>query len=101
MKCWRRWKSWRGGNWEIESIAWSISGFDVHSPTRMRPGTAEGGCRHTKTFLVVFGRLQLSEGSTFALGAGKDLAGLAGAAGGAGGAAVAVAEVLRISMPSC
>src|SRR6202021_2338646 len=99
MKGWRRGKSWRGRNWEIESIAWSTSGFDViHSPTRLRPGTAEGGCRHTKTYLVVFGRLQLSEGSTFALGAGKDLPGLAGAAGGAGGAAVAVAEGLRISM---
>ena len=92
MKCWRGWKSWRGRNWEIEVI---------RPGTGLRPGTAEGGCRHSKTFLLVSRRLQLSDGSTFALGAGKDLAGLAGAAGGAGGAAVAVEEFLRISMPSC
>ena len=96
MKCWRRWKSWRGRNWEIEVIS-SDSVLRIIHSTGLHPGTA----RHPETFLVVFERLQLSDGSTFALGAGKDLAGLAGAAGGAGGAAVAVAEVLRISMPSC
>jgi len=41
---------------------------------------------------------QLSEVSTFALGAGKVLAGLAGAAGGIGDSA---ADAFRISMPSC